>query len=80
MFYVYILHSSSTNRFYVGQTDNLQKRLNDHNRGASPYTKPGSPWTMVVSYPVSSRKEAIKLETRIKSRGIKRFLQDSQLY
>ena len=80
MFYVYILHSSSSNKFYVGQTHNLEKRLNDHNRGASPFTKRGSPWDLVVSFPVSSRNEAIKLEARIKARGIKRFLQDSHLY
>ena len=76
MFHVYILHSPGLNKFYAGQTDNLEKRFDDHNRGASPYTKHGSPWTLVVSFPVSSRTEAIKLESKIKSRGIKRFLLD----
>jgi putative endonuclease len=79
MFYVYILHSSSRNIFYAGQTDNLEKRFNDHNRRASPYTKRGSPWTLVVSFQVSSRTDAIKLESKIKSRGIKRFLQDMNI-
>ena len=76
MFYVYILFSSSLDKFYVGQTKCLEKRLADHNRGGSPFTKKGSPWKLVASFPLSSRYEAIRLESRIKSRGIKRYLQD----
>ncbi|NPV12215.1 MAG: GIY-YIG nuclease family protein [Ignavibacteria bacterium] len=32
-FYVYILHSLKTNRYYVGQTNDLERRLMYHNSG-----------------------------------------------
>jgi len=38
MYYVYILFIKKSGRFYAGQTRDLQKRLLDHNRGASPFT------------------------------------------
>ncbi|WP_166637279.1 GIY-YIG nuclease family protein, partial [Algoriphagus boseongensis] len=31
-FFVYILYSKSTDRFYVGQTVDLEKRLEEHNQ------------------------------------------------
>jgi putative endonuclease len=76
MFYVYILYSPKIKKFYAGQTDDLEKRLLDHNRGASRFTTKGVPWILVTSFSNTCRSEAIKLESKIKSRGIKRFLQD----
>ena len=33
MFFVYILFSNKLNRFYIGTTDNVEKRLLEHNSG-----------------------------------------------
>ena len=38
-YFVYILESESTKTLYIGQTNDPEKRLVDHNRGASIYTK-----------------------------------------
>ncbi len=38
-YFVYILWSNSTQKFYCGQTNNLQNRLFRHNAGESTYTK-----------------------------------------
>lgn len=43
MYYVYILKSSLNQRYYVGHTDNLEKRLKQHNAGRTPSTKPYRP-------------------------------------
>jgi len=32
MYYVYIIKWKSNNKFYIGYTDNLQKRIKQHNR------------------------------------------------
>ncbi|MFW2476105.1 MAG: GIY-YIG nuclease family protein, partial [Sediminibacterium sp.] len=32
-FYVYILYTSRFNRYYIGQTQNFNDRLNRHNSG-----------------------------------------------
>jgi putative endonuclease len=56
MYHVYILFSKKLGRFYAGQTMDLQKRLLDHNRSASPFTANGSPWVLITSFDLSSRK------------------------
>ncbi|WP_092824010.1 GIY-YIG nuclease family protein [Algoriphagus faecimaris] len=33
MYFVYILSSPKTNKYYVGSTDNLESRLKHHNAG-----------------------------------------------
>jgi len=75
---VYILYSEKRKRYYVGQTNNLEERFKRHNNGFVPSTKSGLPWELVLTLSVENRAEAMKLEKRIKKRGIKIFLDDSQ--
>ncbi|TGV00304.1 GIY-YIG nuclease family protein [Flavivirga rizhaonensis] len=75
---VYILYSQKRLRYYVGQTNNIKKRLERHNNGLVPSTKGGSPWQLMKTLEVASRSEALKLENKIKRRGAKRFLKDNQ--
>ncbi|MBI3123646.1 MAG: GIY-YIG nuclease family protein [Ignavibacteriales bacterium] len=70
----YILFSHSTNRFYVGHTNNISRRLLEHNSGVNKSTKSGSPWVLVFTREFDSKSEAISLEMKIKKRGISRFL------
>lgn len=76
MYKVYLLYSSSLKRFYVGQTNNLVNRLERHNTKQVKSTKPGVPWELVTSFSCASRGEAMKLEKKIKGRGISRYLND----
>ncbi|SOD95676.1 putative endonuclease [Spirosoma fluviale] len=66
-------------KYYAGQTENLNRRLLEHNSGKGNYTSKGAPWRMVHCFECASRSEAIHLEKTIKSRGIKRYLQDNNL-
>ena len=75
-FYVYILFSNSLNRYYTGHTNDLPRRLEDHNRGKGNYTVKGSPWVLIRSFETITRAEATALEKKIKARGIKRYLED----
>ncbi len=75
---VYILLSKKTLRYYVGQTHNIKERFKRHNCGFVPSTKSGLPWELILTIDVKNRSEALKLEKRIKKRGIKRFLDDNQ--
>ena len=76
MFSVYILYSETKSKYYVGQTNDLQNRLDRHNSAQGTSTKHGIPWKVVYSIQVSTRTEAMLLETKIKKRGIKRYLED----
>ncbi len=75
---VYILYSQKRSRYYVGQTQNITKRLERHNKGLVKSTKSGVPWDLVTTIYVENRSEALLLEKRIKKRGAKRFLKDNQ--
>ena len=38
-FSVYILRSQQTEKTYIGYTSNLRRRITEHQKGLSPYTK-----------------------------------------
>ncbi len=67
MFYVYILKSKSTGRYYIGQTNNIRERLKKHNLGKTKSTKYGIPWQVVYSEEFKTRTEVMKRENEIKS-------------
>ncbi|MBP9771823.1 MAG: GIY-YIG nuclease family protein [Candidatus Pacebacteria bacterium] len=67
MFFVYILQSEQTRRYYIGHTGDVQKRLTRHNKGRVHSTKHGSPWKVVRIEKVTSKNEAIRREREIKS-------------
>jgi putative endonuclease len=76
---VYILQSLKSGKFYCGQTEDLDDRLQRHNSGRNKSTSNGAPWTLKWQIQVQTRSEAVKLERKIKSRGAKRFLEDLKL-
>ncbi len=78
--YVYILYSRSLDKYYAGSSEDVSKRLLQHNSGKGNFTSKGIPWKLVTFFICNSRSEAIQLEKKIKSRGIKRYLQDNGLY
>jgi putative endonuclease len=44
---VYILFSESLQKYYVGQTHDVEKRVMDHNSGKANFTSKGIPWKMI---------------------------------
>jgi putative endonuclease len=78
MFFVYILYSPKSDRYYVGHTNDINRRLNEHNYPTenSKYTSKFLPWQLKFLFPVSkNRGEAIKVERFIKKQKSKVFLQ-----
>ncbi len=73
--YVYILQSQTSEKYYCGETQNIQDRLNRHNSGLSKSTKYGVPWKLLKLIEVTDRSEARKLESKIKKIGIGRWLE-----
>jgi len=72
--FVYVLYSTKRSRYYVGQTANIEKRLERHNRGMVKSTKFGIPCKLVLQLEVTTRSEAMILEKTIKKRGAKRYI------
>ena len=66
-FYVYILKCSD-NSYYVGHTDNIEKRISEHKLGkSSGYTSRRRPVQLVYAQCFSSRDDAFRSERRIRS-------------
>ena len=73
MFYVYILQSGVDESFYIGFTENLEKRLNQHNNGESSYTSRKIPWKLVYFEEYNTKTDAIKRERFLKAQKNKVF-------
>ncbi|MCH7492600.1 GIY-YIG nuclease family protein [Patescibacteria group bacterium] len=67
MFYVYILQSQKNNRLYTGSTNDLARRLKEHNFGTSKYTKLTKPFKLLYEEKLSTRSGALKRERFFKS-------------
>jgi putative endonuclease len=68
MFTVYILYSKSRDQYYIGQTEDITRRLAQHNAGYSKTTKSGIPWELLYSEEYQSRAEAFRREQELKSK------------
>jgi len=68
--WVYVLTSETRGTTYVGCTNDLVRRLKQHNgelSGGGKYTRIGRPWVLAKTYgPVAGRSEAQVLEHKIK--------------
>ena len=67
MFFVYILESISTGKYYIGQTNNLENRLKSHNQDHNKYTSGYKPWKIIFNKKFLTRQEAMVIEKEIKS-------------
>ena len=73
-FYVYILESTnSPDKFYTGFTENLQKRLKDHNSGKNPHTVKYKPWRIKTAVAFIDRNRAVEFERYLKSASDRAF-------
>ena len=68
MFCVYILYSEKLNRFYIGTTDNAERRLAEHNNTAytDSFTTRGIPWKMFLIIDNLHSKQAYDIERYLK--------------
>ena len=67
---MYVLENA-VGRFYVGQTDDLDRRIAEHNDPAGPkskYTAKHGPWRLVWSERHPDRPSAVRRERFIKGR------------
>ena len=80
VFHVYILYSESFDKYYVGQTANLQDRVLRHNSGTEKATKAYRPWLLRWHTENPSRSEAMELERKLKNLSKERIISFIQKY
>ncbi len=76
-YYIYILYSSSADKYYVGSTDNWENRVKTHNEtDRVTYTSKHRPWSLVAVFSVGdSRSEAMNLEKFIKKQKSRKLIE-----
>jgi len=84
MFYVYVIQSLKTGKIYIGQTQDINKRIKRHNQELktkpTTYTKRNQgPWKLVYKEGLKTREEATKRERELKSFQGRRFIKDKIL-
>jgi putative endonuclease len=72
MYYVYLLQSEKDFNYYVGQTDNIKKRLEEHKNGLVKSTKHRRPLKLVGYDTYETRNEARWREYQLKKHGDKK--------
>lgn len=74
MSFVYVLKSLSVNKSYVGSTNNLSRRLKEHEKGQSGFTKKFLPWKLIYTEDYATLADARKREKYLKSAAGRKFL------
>ena len=74
-YFVYILKSEKVDRFYIGSTKDIDKRIYEHNSSRARWTKRYQPWSLVYKEEFEIRGEAVKRERELKKmKTINRFI------
>ena len=64
--FVYVLYNDSSGGRYIGHTNNLDRRLKEHNAGHVKSTKSGTPWRIIAYKKYHTRSEARWIERSLK--------------
>jgi len=76
MYHVYILFSSTKNRYYTGFTgDDLSERIRRHNSQHKGFTGGVIDWELKYTENYSTKNEAIKREHEIKAWKNRKFIE-----
>lgn len=71
MYFVYILLSLKDNNIYIGRTNNIKRRLGEHNAGQVPSTRARRPFKILKTIECATEKQSVDLEREYK-KGFKR--------
>lgn len=76
MFYIYIIYSESSDKFYVGYSNDPFRRLTEHNtKPFNTYASKHRPWRLEAIFKCSQdEKEAIRIEKFIKQQKSRKLL------
>lgn len=86
MFFVYVIESLKNGGLYHGFTENLERRLKEHNQGSNFSTRKDKPWHYIYYEACVNRRDAERREEYLKTtqgrrllrRRIKEYLYDKK--
>ena len=72
---LYILQSKKNGSFYIGATENLPRRLQEHNTGNTLSTRNKGPWQIVFVQEYYTITEAKKIEIKLKKTKSRKIIE-----
>ncbi len=75
-YYIYVLHSLKDKRFYIGYTEDLKSRFEEHYKGRVESTKDRRPLELIYSEMCLDKKDAMRREKYLKTHKGKLFLRN----
>ncbi|MGQ0739751.1 MAG: GIY-YIG nuclease family protein [Bacteroidota bacterium] len=78
MYYIYILYSPVSDKYYVGYSDNPQRRLTEHNtKPFNTYTSKHRPWVLKAFFECGTQEAiAVRLERFIKKQKSRKLIEE----
>lgn len=73
-FYTYILESASDDKIYIGYTNNLRRRIEEHNKGESFATEFRAPFRLIYFKACAEKEDAKRREKYLKTTQGRRFI------
>ena len=73
--HTYILFSEKLNKYYIGSTSDINRRIEDHNRGKEKFTRTGTPWQIVYSEQFEILADARRRELQIKKQKSRKYIE-----
>jgi putative endonuclease len=74
MFYTYVLRSRREKKLYIGCTENLKVRFEEHNAGYTVATSKRGPFILLYYEACSDKKDALRRERYLKTTYGGRYL------
>lgn len=76
VYYVYIMYSEKCNQYYVGHSDNVDRKLDEHNSGkGGKYTIRWKPWELVYSGTYESKSLVVNRELEIENKKSTKYIE-----
>ena len=75
IYYVYIIYSITLDKYYTGNTIDLNKRLMEHNTGKSTFTASASDWILRYTEQFNTRELAKARELQIKKKKSRKYIE-----
>ena len=73
--YVYVLKSLKNGKYYIGCTNNIDRRLSEHNSGYSKGSRINAPFELIYKEGYNSLVEARFRERYIKNRKSRKYIE-----
>ena len=75
VYYVYILESLTSGKWYYGSSSKLLRRIDDHQSNRARYTRFKGPWTLIFVREFDNKADSLQFERYLKRLRNKSYIQ-----